>query len=169
MRMLVYSLVGLVVLAAGLYGWGLVLPEEHLVELSREIGAGPDLVFARIVDFEAASQWRRDVKSVTYDRAAQRVVETNSMGEMPYRIVRLDAPRRLETEIDGGRELGFGGTWVFEVEPMGSGSRVKITERGRVYSALFRVMGKLFFPAEKTAREYLEDLEKSFREVRSRG
>ena len=163
MRMLVYALLGLVILAAGLYGWGWILPEDHVVELTREIGAGPDLVFARIVDFKAASQWRRDVKSVTYDRAAQRVVEQNSMGEMPYRIVRLDAPRRLETEIDGGKELGFGGTWVFEVEAVGAGSRVKITERGRVYSALFRVMGKLYFPADKTAREYLEDLEKSFR------
>lgn len=160
--MLVYALVGLVVLAVGLYGWGWMLPEEHVVELSREVGAGPDLVFARIVDFEAASRWRRDVKSVTYDRAAQRVVEKNSMGELPYRIVRLDAPRRLETEIDGGLDLGFGGTWVFEVEAAGTCSRVKITERGRVYSAFFRVIGKLFFPADKTAREYLEDLEKSF-------
>ena len=167
--MLVYALVGLVILAAGLYGWGWLLPEEHLVELSRDIGAGPDLVFARIVDFEAAPKWRRDVKSVNYDRAAQRVVEKNSMGEMPYRIVRMDAPRRLETEIDGGQELGFGGRWVFEVEALGAGARVKITEQGRVYSALFRVMGKLFFPADKTAREYLEDLEKSFGVGKSSG
>ncbi len=162
MRMIVYALVGLVVFAAVLYGWGWVLPEEHVVELSREFAAGPDAVFARIIDFEAAPKWRRDIKSVRYDRVAQRVVETNSMGEMPYRIVRVDAPRRLETEIDGGRALGFGGTWVFSVEAVGTGSRVQITERGRVYSALFRVMGKLFFPVDKTAREYLEDLEKSF-------
>ena len=162
MKMIVYLFIGLVVLVASLYAWGLVLPEDHVVEVSREIRVAPDLVFARLIAFEEHPKWRRDVKSVVFDRAAQRVVEKNSMGELPYRVVKLEAPRLLETEIDGGRELGFGGTWRVEVEESGSGTRVKITEQGRVYSLMFRVMGKLFFAPEKTATNYLEDLVKSY-------
>ena len=148
MKMIVYLFIGLVVLVASLYAWGLVLPEEHVVEVSREIRVAPDVVFARLVAFEEHPKWRRDVKSVVFDRAAQRVVEKNSMGELPYRVVK--------------RELGFGGTWRVEVEESGSGTRVKITEQGRVYSLMFRVMGKLFFAPEKTATNYLEDLVKSY-------
>lgn len=162
MKMIVYILIALGLLVAGLYGWGLALPEGHVVEVSREIWVAPDVVFARLIAFEEHPQWRRDVKSVAYDRVAQRVVEKNSMGELPYRVLKVEAARLLETEIDGGRSLGFGGTWRFQLIPAGGGTKVTITERGQVYSPMFRVMGKLFFAPEKTATHYLEDLAKSF-------
>ncbi len=95
---------------------------------------------------------------VAYDFAAQRVVEKNSMGELPYRILKLEAPRLLVTEIDGGKDLGFGGTWTLTVVPCGGGSTVRIVERGSVYSMLFRVVSKLFIPNDKSAKTYLEDL-----------
>ncbi len=162
MKMIVYILIAPVLLVAGLYGWGLVLPEEHVVEVSREIWVAPDVLFARLIAFEEHPKWRRDVKSVVYDRVAQRVVEKSSMGELPYRVLKVEAARLLETEIDGGRSLGFGGTWRFHLAPAGGGTTLTITERGQVYSPMFRVMGKLFFAPEKTAKNYLEDLAESF-------
>lgn len=162
MRLAVYALVGFVLLICALYGWGLILPEAHLVRVSREFKVPPMQVFERITDFAGHPRWRKGVKAVHADGAAGRVVEVNSMGELPYLVVRREAPRVLETRIDGGRELGFGGTWLFEIEELGMGSRLTITERGEVYSPLFRVMGKLFFPVDQTAMTYLEDLARSF-------
>lgn len=162
MRMFRYSLIALVLLVAALYGWGMSLPEGHVAVVSREIWVAPDVVFARLIAFEEHPKWRSDVKSVTYSKVDQRMVVKSGGEERTYRITTLDAPRRLVTEIEGGRELGFGGTWTFELEPAGSGTKVKITERGQVYSPMFRVMGKLFFSPEKTATQYLADLAKSF-------
>jgi len=162
MRMAVYALAGFVLLILALYGWGLVLPEAHMVSVSRELNVPPMRVFERITDFAGHPEWRKEVKAVRVDGASGRVVEVNSMGELPYRVVRRECPRVLETRIDGGRDLGFGGTWLFEIDELGTGSRVTITERGEVYSPLFRVMGKLFFPVDQTARTYLEDLARSF-------
>ncbi len=158
MKLILYALGTLVLLALALYGWGLSLPQDHEVKVIRNIPAPPDRVFAKIADFANHPQWRTGVTSVTYDAAAKRVVEKSSMGALPYRIVNLDPPRVLMTEIDGGKELGFGGVWVFTVEPFNGGSTVTIVERGSVYSPLFRVMSKLFFPSDKTAKTYLEDL-----------
>ena len=80
------------------------------------------------------------------------------MAELPYRILKLDAPRLLVSEIDGGKELGFGGTWVVTVAPTNGGSLVTIIEQGSVYSPFSLVMSKLFFPLDRTAKTYLDDL-----------
>ncbi len=162
MRMIVCSLIALVLLVAALYGWGLTLQEGHIAVVSREIRIAPDAVFARLITFEEHPKWRSDLQSVTYNRLEQRIVVKNGSEEMTYRITKLEAPRTLVTEIEGGRELGFGGTWTFELEPAGSGTKVTITERGQVYSPMFRVMGKLFFSPENSATQYLVDLAKSF-------
>ncbi len=157
-KMILYAIGAVVLLALALYGWGLSLATDHEVRVSRNLTAPPGQVFATITNFADHPKWRSGVRSVDYDVTARRVVEKNSMGELPYRILKLDAPRLLVTEIDGGKDLGFGGTWVLTVAPANGGSLVTIVEQGRVYSPFFRVMSKLFFPIDKTAKTYLEDL-----------
>lgn len=162
MRIAIYCIVGFVLMFAALYGWGVALPAAHTVRVFRQVNASPEQVFERVTDFASHAKWRKDVKSVKFDASTSRVVEVNSMGELPYVVVRKESPTLLETRIDSGRELGFGGTWLFEFERSSGGTLVTITERGEVYSPMFRVMGKLFFPADKTAKSYLEDLALSF-------
>ena len=157
-KMILYAIGGLVLLALALYGWGLSLPTDHAITVSKSLTAPPSQVFATIANFVDHPKWRSGVTRVDYDLAARRVVEKNSMGELPYKILKLDAPRLLVTEIDGGKDLGFGGTWVVTVAPIDGGSLVTIVEQGSVYSPFFRLMSKLFFPSDKTAKTYLDDL-----------
>ena len=138
-----------------------MLPEDHEVKLSRNFSASPEQVFENIAGFANHPKWRSGVTSVSYDPAAKSVVEKNSMGTLPYKILKMDAPRILVTEIDGGKELGFGGTWVFTLAPFKGGTALSITERGQVYGPFFRVMSKLFFPYDRTVKTYLDDLAKA--------
>ena len=95
-----------------------MLPEDHEAKLSRNFSASPEQVFENIAGFANHPKWRSGVTSVSYDPAAKSVVEKNSMGTLPYKILKMDAPRILVTEIDGGKELGFGGTWFFHTRAL---------------------------------------------------
>ena len=54
--------------------------------------------------------------------------------------------------------LPFGGTWTFELAPEGTGTRLRITERGFVKPPPFRFIAKFFLGYTKTIEGYLGDL-----------
>lgn len=58
--------------------------------------------------------------------------------------------------------MPFGGTWTYELEPWSAdgrtGTRLTITERGRVKPPVFRFLSKHVFGHERTAVGLLEQL-----------
>ena len=151
--------VALAALAVVFYIWARLLPLQHTVRLTRDFPASPERVFSVITAFTELPKWRSGMKSVTYDATRRRVVETNSMGVLPYLIQKQEGPHLLVTRIDGGQELGFGGTWTYGIEPApGGGTRLTITEEGEVPNLMFRWMARYVFGHERTLRTYLDDL-----------
>ncbi|MDX2149386.1 MAG: SRPBCC family protein [Bryobacteraceae bacterium] len=161
MLMIVGGLVAVMVVAgAALYLWGATLPESHTVTVSETVPAAPEQVYDRIRKAGEHTKWRSGLKSVQVVDA-ERWVEDNDGGKMPLRVLEAAAPSKLVVKIDT-EELPFEGVWTYLLRPDTGGTRVEITEQGRVKSAVFRAMGRLFFPPDQTAKTYLADLKRSF-------
>ena len=138
---------------------GLLRPKEHTATWAVTIPAGDSVVWAVMTDFERVPAWNPDVKSV------QRVADVD--GRPAYKedygggwsvtnVVRESVERRrLVREILPGG--GFSGTWTHELAPDGAGTRLTITEVGRVDNPLFRAM-MLFMDSRRTMRRYGEAL-----------
>ena len=141
---------------AVVYIAGSMIPEEHVASVTADYAAAPERIYAVISDAKKFLEWRTGLKSVEVKDGI--ITEVSGFGPMSYRFSEQVPARRLVTADTGGKEKGWTGSWTFEIEPNGSGSRLTITERGRVFSPFFRLMSKLFFSHEETARRYHADL-----------
>jgi uncharacterized protein YndB with AHSA1/START domain len=164
MRMILIALGALVLLlilaVAGLFAWGTQLPESHTASASEVVPAPEADVFRRIVDAGKYTAWRKDVKTVeVLDES--RWIEDGGNGRIPFKVMESSPPSRLVVRIDT-EDLPFDGSWTYALSPVRGGTRVEITENGRVKNAMFRAMGRLFFPHDKTMKAVLADLRRSF-------
>ncbi len=144
----------------GLFAWGSSMPEAHHVTVSETIPAPLQEVYERLRKAEDYTRWRSGLKSVEVIDAG-RWIENNDAGRMPLRVLEAAPPKLLVVKIDTD-QLPFEGVWTYSPQEADGGTRVEITEDGRVKSAMFRALGRLFFPIDKTARTYLADLQRSF-------
>lgn len=144
---------------------GSMMPKGHTASRSAMINQPPEVLWGTITDCAAFPQWRTDVKSVEVlpDRAGHKVWrEDGKNGKMTLEVVEASPPSRLVMRIaDAG---AFGGTWTYELQPGGAGSRVTITENGEVYNPIFRFMSKVFFDPAATIETYLTALGKKYGE-----
>jgi len=156
------ALVGVVVLTALV---GVMLPKDHEARGSEEFRAAPPVVYAVISDFARYPEWRTGVTRVDVQDDPQRplVTEHGSAGVIPYRVEQNQPPSKLVMRI-ADPNLGFGGTWTFEIFPNDSGSELILTEHGEVSNPFFRVMSQLFFSPTATIDTYLADLKKKLGE-----
>jgi uncharacterized protein YndB with AHSA1/START domain len=139
---------------------GMLLPRDHLAQMSIELGADPGRVWALVSDIPGTARWRPDVRAVEMRAAVggrTRYVETTRQGNTPFEIVSQQAPaRQVVRVVDNG--LPFGGTWTWELAPARAGTRLTISEAGFIRNPIFRVMSRLFFPPTATMDGYLRAL-----------
>lgn len=140
------------------YVAGLMVPESHVATVAADYRVQPDAIYAVISDPSKFMKWRTGLTRV--DVEGDRITEHSSFGPMHYRFGERVPGRRLTTEDAGGRERGFTGSWTFEIEPVANGSRLTITERGRVFNPVFRLLARFVFGYEGTMRQYHKDLAK---------
>lgn len=62
--------------------------------------------------------------------------------------------RVLVRRIVGARD--FGGTWTYELEPEGSGTRLTITEEAELYNPIFRFLARFVLGQTRALDAYLE-------------
>jgi uncharacterized protein YndB with AHSA1/START domain len=146
------AVVGLVLLLVLV---GMFLPREHTARATIELAASPERVWAVVSDFAGAARWRPDLESVRLDTVSGgpiRFVETTHEGQIPFEVVSQDPPRRQVVRVfDDG--LPFGGTWTWELVPLGTGTGLTLTEHGFTRNPVYRAMGLVFFrPTESIAR-----------------
>jgi hypothetical protein len=77
---------------------------------------------------------------------------------MTLRSTAFEPPRRLVTRI-ADEDLPFGGTWTYELEPLGASTRVILTENGEVYNPIFRFVSRFLLGHDATMIVYLDALE----------
>ncbi len=155
----------LLVLVVGVWVAGTQLPVAHVATTSRTIPTTPDTIFALISHFEAAPTWRSDVRAVEQSDAISgrpQFVEISSTGRLPLEVTERVPPHRLVTRITDA-SLPFGGTWTYEITSTGQASTVTITERGEVYSPIFRFVSRYLIGHTRTMNTYLDHLQHHFR------
>lgn len=137
---------------------GAMLPRKHRVSREVVLRRPPEQVFATITDFASMPRWRSDVTKVELLPNGFREIGSN--GAVTYDVVERDAPRRLVTRI-ADTNLGYGGTWTYELTPENGGTRLRITEDGDVSNIFFRFMSRFVFGHASTIERYLAALERA--------
>ncbi|MEW6323737.1 MAG: SRPBCC domain-containing protein [Acidobacteriota bacterium] len=158
-RALRWTVWGLVVAVALVWGVGAMLPEAHVGVAQAEFSRPPAEIFATVSDVSAYPAWWPEVSQVEMLPAeAGRVrFRMHLEGPVVMEVVESAPPARFVTRIaDPGQP--FGGTWTYEIEPAGTGSRLTITERGEIYSAPFRFFARFVFGYTATIESCLAAL-----------
>jgi hypothetical protein len=150
-------LVGIVVLIAIT---GALLPRQHVATRSKVVHAAPQAVYAAIRNVADAPRWRNDVKRVEI-LSPTRFREHGEHGAVTYDIVEDTPPSRLVTRI-ADRDLGYSGSWTYNLAPDPEGTLVTITENGDVPNVVFRALGKFVFGHATTIENYLGALSRQF-------
>ena len=160
--LLVVAVVVALFVAVGIGGY--LLPVQHTAIVSATIPASPESVWHAITTPAEYPAWRGDVATVevlppSAGHAAWR--ETGKNGAITFVVDSAEPPRRFVTRITD-KSLPFGGTWEYVIVPNGSGSLVRITERGEVYNPAFRIVSRFVMGHTATATAYLEALGRRF-------
>ena len=153
-----------------LTGVGYLLPETHTASRTLVLQAPAREVWDRVSDLGSSADWRPGVASVRQDAPLNGNpvwIQDADWGDIPLEVVERRAPSRLVTRIApeaiGLEDLGFGGTWTWEVGKSGLGTTVTVTEDAIVSSPVFRVFMTLAGTDAKI-QEALEGLSPSFGE-----
>lgn len=158
-------LVALVAFGGAMAVMGMFVAKGHTATRQATFGAKRDEVWRAITDIDGFPAWRKDVKRVERlaDRGGRPVwVEHGGQGKVTYERVEAEEGKRLVGKIaDPG--LPFGGTWTYELSDAGSGTELRITERGEIYNPVFRFISQ-FFDMNATIEGYLKALGKKFGE-----
>ena len=163
MRIALYVVAGLVALVFINVGVGYMLPQNHTASREVTVPASADKLFALITTPADYPKWRSDVDSVEILPPAsgkEMFRELGDNGPLLMRVEERVPSTRLVTVI-ADTTLPFGGKWTYEIEPSGTGTKLRITENGEVYNPVFRFMSRFVFGHTATMDKYLADAEKA--------
>ena len=161
LKVLLYALAALVVLAVVVTAIGYALPQNHVASVEAVLAAEPARVFDRITDPARYPAWRTDVTRVEIlGTQPLKWREHGSDDPITYEVVDSRPNERFVVRI-ADPDLPFGGTWTYELTPDGSGTRLVITERGEVYNPIFRFMSRFVFSHTATMERFIASLKDS--------
>ena len=155
-----------VALIALVFVVGALLPRKHVASREIVVPKAPDEVYSVIRDFAAAPSWRTDLKAIEMLEPVEgrlRFRENSSNGIITYEVVHDRPNEELVTRIVD-RDLGYFGSWTYELSAAESGTRVRITEDGEVPNVLFRFVSRFVFGHTATMDTYLKALGRKFGE-----
>jgi hypothetical protein len=164
MKWLLIGAATLVALLAVVYGVGALLPRDHVASVRVHLPETPDQVYALIADVRAAPAWRHDVESVEILSSVGETLqwrETGSFGVLTFARDEDVPGRRIVGRI-ADTSQGFGGRWIYEIQPSGSGATLTITEEGQVFNPMFRFMSRFVFGHYATMESYVRSLGRHF-------
>ena len=148
----------LLTLVAAAFVTGSLLPENHQASRMAVFSQPAPDVYALVSDYKNYPAWWPDVSKVeVMVEAPNRTTfrEYLSDGPVIMTVVETEPPLRFVTKIDDA-DQPFGGTWTFEIAPLGgSRTRLTITERGEIYNPFFRVMARYVFGYTATMESFL--------------
>lgn len=148
------TLIGVVLLT------GALLPRQHRVSRDFFVRSSPADVYAVLRDFAAAPSWRTNLTRVELLEPVDGRLcfrEYARDGAVTYELVEDVPSAKMVTRIID-RDLGYSGSWTYELTPEQNGTRLRITENGDVSNLLFRFMSRFVFGHTKTIETYLTDL-----------
>lgn len=139
--------IGTIVGLAGLT-WiaGTLLPREHRAASSITLSQPPEAVWLIVRDLAALKgTWPELTEAVMSADSVGREIWHEKVDGFDMRLLVTESKpiSRLVTLIQSPPGAAFGGRWVYQLEPAGSGTKVTVTEEGWVANPFFRLMSKL--------------------------
>lgn len=143
---------------------GALLPRQHRVSRELFLRSSPADAYAVLRDFAGAPGWRKNLTRVEILEPVDgrlRFREHAKDGAVTYELVE-DAPNKKMVTRIVDRDLGYSGSWTYELTTERNGTRLRITEDGDVSNVFFRFMSRFVFGHTKTIETYLADLGRKF-------
>ncbi len=135
---------------------GALLPRAHVAARRATLGKPPADVWRALTELDAQSTWRRGLKRIERLDGA-RFREHTSQGTITFEVVEERPLERRVTRI-ADDTLPFGGRWIYELFPVGAGTRLTITEDGFIKNPMFRFLAATVFSTTSTMEHFLDDL-----------
>ncbi|AKH76147.1 LIC10604 family protein [Leptospira interrogans] len=164
-KILIYIATFLVLLVLAIYGIGASLPIEHSVFMERIYKVPPENVYSLIRDFKQYPSWRQNVKKVEE-------ISSTSWKEMDahddvitFSFIQDHKNTFLESKITD-EDKPFGGSWIYELSLVPEGTKLKITENGKVYSPIFRFLSKFVLGHSAMIKEYLDFIDQKIQKTK---
>ena len=156
---ILFIVLGVIIFAiAAVVVVGALLPKSHTASRTAIIKATPEQVFALI---SGPQDWRTDLKEYKFFDESGRHMQrdTDKHGQtITYEIVQSQPPALRKTTI-ADKNLPFGGSWTWNIQPESDGCAVTITEDGEVYNPVFRFVSRFIMGHTRTIDNYLAMLE----------
>lgn len=156
----------LVALILGVLVAGLLLPEEHHASRTLVTKQAPSAIWGAINDHAKEPQWRSDVASVVSlgEHNGKPVWQENYKDGNTLQLATTESkpPTRMVREI--AEEGPFSGRWEIDIAPTVEGSKVKVTEIGKVSNPFFRFVSKYIIGHTTQMERYLTGLAGKFGE-----
>ena len=139
---------GVVVVLLGVI-WlaGSFIPREHRAESRITLERPIDTVWAIVRNpGSLLGTWTEltHAERVEPDpQGRERWQETVGGFEMRLIVVEAEAPSRMVTQVESEPDSPFGGVWILELAPAGSGTRVSLAEEGWIGPPPYRVMSRV--------------------------
>ena len=146
---------------------GYNLPVEHHATRSILLHQTPAEVYAAVRDFESVPTWFYDVTQVVVEKQTDGKIhfrQEGKNGTINYELVDDVPSTRIVTRILD-RDLGFSGSWTYNIVAEGSGTRLSITEDGQISNIVFRFASRYVFGYTATMDSYLVSLARRFGET----
>jgi uncharacterized protein YndB with AHSA1/START domain len=135
-------------------------PPEHSFARTVALPAPPEEVWKVITDYAGQTAWQPWLRSVerVADRDGAEAWRVQQKAGPPMVLVTRESlpPSRLVREIVDEKKV-FSGTWTWELAAEGEGTRLTLTENGRIENPIFRFMLHAFGPS-KYVDNYLRAL-----------
>ena len=128
----------------GVYVYGLSKPEVRVVTARAQLaGVSPEAVWAVLGDPAKRPEWRPRVDRIAHieDRDGLAVWRELDHDEdrFDFVVVQSVAPSRLVLAVAAPEQIGFEGSWTYELAPGPKGSTVvSVTEEGKIANPLWR-------------------------------
>jgi hypothetical protein len=163
--LLVLSLVLVLVVCVLVIGFS--LPADHHASRSILLHQTPAVVYATVRDFETVPTWYPDVTRVVVEKQKDGKIHFRQEGKngvINYELIDDVPSTRIVTRILD-RDLGFSGSWTYNIVAEGSGTRLSITEDGQISNVIFRFASRYVFGYTETMDSYLVSLARRFGET----
>jgi hypothetical protein len=142
------------------------LPEEHVASLTLKVNQTPHVVWETISDIAGHKNWAKGVTKVERlpDRDNHEVwKQYQGRHTFVLETTISQAPVRLVRTLADDRQM-FTGSWEYVVLPDGQGTKLQLTERGRVKGTMQRAIMHYLFNETMHLRRHLVSLAQHFGE-----
>jgi uncharacterized protein YndB with AHSA1/START domain len=159
MRSVLRLVAALAALVAAVAGIGAVQSVDHVARRTVTLNRPVDEVWATLTDFRGQLAWRTDLKAVELVPGTARETwrEDTGDGAIPFETTEATPPSRLVRTI-ADTTLPFGGRWVYTLEAANGGTRLTITEQGKVFNPIFRFVSHFFLDQAATIEGVMRGL-----------